>query len=471
MRVPVAITLALCASLMGNSEEYSVKDPKTFSTQTQRDLDAIRGAARTSDYFYEQVRFLCNSIGPRLSGSPQAAAAVEYVEKQMRDLGLDVRLEPVTVRHWVRGKEEAQLSRYPGQVRGTDQKIIVTALGNSIATPAEGITGPVVVVDTFEQLERLSADNVKGKVVLFNHRFDEFAARAGRWEQAYSSAVPYRIDGPARAAQKGAIAALIRSVGAAGFRLPHTGVTEYKEGTPPIPAAAVPAEDADLIADLASHGEVVTHLALTPHDELPAQSYNVIADLKGSELPQQVVIVSGHLDSWDQGTGALDDASGVGVAMDVLRIIKEVNRQPKRTIRFVAWTNEENGGAGGRAYAEDHKSQLHDHIAAIELDFGDGRPIGLNVCASNERLAPLSAILHAIADPIGGVANVSESPGVDLTAMNEAGVPAISPLQDARRYFRYHHTPADTFDKVRPDELRREVETVASLIYALAQHE
>lgn len=472
IRVLLVFTLtALCANSSSNPAESDVKCPKPFSTETRRDLDLLQPAAWMSDYSYEQVRFLSNSIGPRLSGSPQAAAAVEYVKNQMRELGLDVRLEPVSVRHWVRGNEEAQLIRYPGQVDETSQKIVVTALGNTVATPSEGITAAIVVVNTFEQLEHLPADKVKGKVVLFNHPFDEFAAEAGRWEQAYGSAVPYRGEGPARAAQKGAVAALVRSIGPRGFRLPHTGVTEFKEGLPQIPAGAVTAEDAELIADLASRGEIVIHLVLTPRDLPPVQSYNVIADLKGTQFPEQIVIVSGHLDSWDLGTGALDDASGVAVAMDVLRIIKEINPHPKRTIRFVAWMNEENGGAGGRAYAEDHKAELHDHIAAVEIDYGDGRPLGLNIRATDDRVAPISAILHAIADPIGGVVNVDDSPGYDLTAMNRAGVPAIAPLQDARHYFDYHHTPADTFDKVRVDELRREVEAIASLLYALAQHE
>jgi Zn-dependent M28 family amino/carboxypeptidase len=170
------------------------------------------------------------------------------------------------------------------------------------------------------------------------------------------------------------------------------------------------------------------------------------------------------------GTGALDDASGLGVAMDVLRIIKEVNATPKRTIRFVAWMDEERGGVGGRAYAQDHRTDLPNHIAAVELDYGDGRPLGLNVCATDERVASLSALLQAIAEPIGGIVRVSDSPGVDLTAINNAGVPAISPLQDARHYFEYHHTAADTFDKVRPEELRRNLELIAPLVYRLAQH-
>lgn len=434
------------------------------------DLASIRAAAQHSDYFYEQVRFLCNAIGPRLSGSPQAAAAVEYVRHQMRDLGLEVRLEPIAVRHWVRGREEAHLVRYPGQVIDTKQRLVVTALGNSVPTPPEGLTAPVIVVETFSQLDRTTADQVEGKAVLFNRRFDEFAARAGRWEQSYGSVVCYRGEGPSRAARKGAIAVLVRSTGATGSRLPHTGVTEYEEGTRQIPAAAVTAEDADLIADLASRGDVAIHLVLTPLGLPPITSHNVIADLKGSEFPEQVVIVSGHLDSWDLGTGALDDASGLAIAMDVLRIIKEVNATPKRTIRFVAWMDEERGGTGGRAYAEAHRTELPNHIAAVELDYGDGRPLGLNVCASDERFAPLSALLQAIAEPIGGVVRVNDSPGVDLTTMNKAGVPAISPLQDARHYFEYHHTAADTLDKVRPEELRRNLELIAPLVYALAQH-
>jgi Zn-dependent M28 family amino/carboxypeptidase len=213
------------------------------------------------------------------------------------------------------------------------------------------------------------------------------------------------------------------------------------------------------------------HLVLTPRDLAPAESYNVIADLKGAQHPEQIVLVSGHLDSWDLGTGALDDATGVAIAMDVLRIIKQVSPHPRRTIRFVGWMNEENGGAGGRAYAKDHKSELPDHVAAIEIDYGDGRPLGLNVSAGADRFAPISPILETIAEPIGGVIKVSESPGSDLTAIKQAGVPAIAPLQDARHYFDYHHTAADTFDKVRIDEVRKNVEVISSLVYALAQHD
>jgi carboxypeptidase Q len=464
-------SLALCADPGQSPARRDGKDTTSIMTKTQKHADSIREIVRNSTYGYEQVRFLSNNIGPRLSGSPQAAAAVEYIAQQMRELGLDVRLEPVTVRHWVRGREEAELVRYPGQVEKTSQKILVTALGNTVATPDQGITAPVLVVNTLEQLDEMPSDHVKGKIILFNYRFDDFAAEAGRWEESYAAAVQYRSEGPARAANKGAVAALVRSVGSGGFRLAHTGLTKCEEGALQISAGAVPAEDAELISELAGEGPVEIHLVLTPYDLPSKRSYNVIADLKGTEKPEQVVVVSGHLDSWDLGTGALDDATGLGVAMDVVRIIKSVCPHPKRTIRFIAWMNEENGVAGGRAYAQDHASELENHVAAIEIDFGDGRPLALNVAASEERVAPISGILHMIADPIGGVIRVRESPGTDIQPINDKGVPAISPLQDARHYFDYHHTSADTFDKVRIDEMRRIIEVIASLVYALTQHE
>ncbi|MGA8438135.1 MAG: M28 family peptidase [Candidatus Sulfotelmatobacter sp.] len=462
---------ALSANLGQNPTGTENKNTTLIMTATQRDADAIREVARNSTYGYEQVRFLSNNIGPRLSGSPQAAAAVTYIAQQMRELGLEVRLEPVTVPHWVRGREEAELVRYPGQVEGTSQNILVTTLGNAVATPEQGLTAPVLVIDSFEQLDELPADQVKGKIVLFNHHFDEFAAKAGRWEQVYAAAVQYRSKGPARAAKEGAVAALVRSVGSGRFRLAHTGLTKPEEGTPQIPAGAVPPEDADLISALAKPGPVEIHLVLTPRDLAPEQSYNVIADLTGDEAPKEVVVVSGHLDSWDLGTGALDDAIGIGVAMDAVRIIKSVCPHPKRTIRFVAWMNEENGVAGGRAYAQAHASELENHIAAIEIDYGDGRPLALNVAGTDEKVAPISKILNTIADPIGGVVRVHESPGTDIKPINEKGVTAISPLQEARQYFDYHHTAADTFDKVRIDEMHRVIEVIAPLVYALAQHE
>jgi carboxypeptidase Q len=443
--------------------------PVELPPEIRRTQQALQSAARSSNYAYDQIRHLCDNIGPRLSGSPQAAGAVEYVAQQMRELGLEVKLEPVTVRHWVRGREEAHLVRYPGQVPGTQQKIVVTSLGDAIATPDDGITAPVVVVDNFDELDRLADSDVKGKIVLFNYAFDEELAMAGRAGEAYDYAVQYRYSGASRAAKKGAVASLVRSVGAPGFRLVHTGALKYDDNATKIPAGAITTEDADVIAYLTKQGEVSMHLVLTPRDLPPAQSYNVVADLKGSEHPEQVILVSGHLDSWDLGTGAIDDASGVGVAMDVLRVIRSVDPMPKRTIRFVAWMNEENGSAGGKAYAEQHKAELDNHVAGVEIDDGDGRPLGFQIHSSTQRAGPLMLALHAISDPIGGVINVDDAPGADLTYIDKGGVPAITPRQDNRHYFDYHHTTADTFDKVRLGELRLNVEAISQLVYAFAQ--
>lgn len=469
MALSLAFRVSASVLLIGmTAKPQTLTNDDVVFNAIQQDLKAIRLAARSSVYSYEQTRFLSNVIGPRLSGSPQAAVAVNYVARQMRDLGFDVKLQPVMVRHWQRGREEAEIVRYPGQVQGITQRLVVTALGNSVATPDGGVTAEVVVVNNFAELDRLPTEAIRGKIVLFNYPFDEFAALAGRAEEAYGRATIYRTIGPGRAVQKGALAALVRSVGPRGLRLPHTGVTRY-DSEAKIPAAAITTEDADLLASLAAEGQVTIHLLLTPREMPVVQSFNVIADLKGSVSPEQVVVVSAHLDSWDLGTGALDDACGIGMAMDVMRIIKDTNPKPVRTIRFIAWMNEENGLAGARAYADEYKSELANHIAAVEFDYGDGRPLGIKVRANSDRWPEIAGPLKAIGDEIGGVFQTETTPGPDLVPLNHAGVPAIELLQDARHYFDYHHTAADTFDKVRIEELRQNLEVVAALLYVLSQ--
>ena len=305
-------------------------------TQAQREnfpphlldqLAAIRNAALADDYAYRQVAHLTENIGPRPSGSAQAKAAVDYVADALRELGLEVQLEEVKVPHWVRGVESAELTEYPQQAPDSKQKIVLTALGGSGSTPSDGITGDVIVVNDFEQLKELGHAGVAGKIVLFNEIFDQQKAAAGLAFLAYGEAVRYRSAGPRSAAELGAAAALVRSVGSADYRLPHTGFS-VPAG---IPAGAVTAEDADLMAHLATQGKVRMHLTLTPQKLADATSYNVIADLKGSERPDQIVLVSGHLDSWDLGTGAIDDAAGVAVAMEAAEILERLRLRPKRT--------------------------------------------------------------------------------------------------------------------------------------------
>lgn len=429
------------------------------------ELESIKTAALADDYAWRQVAHLTENIGGRLSGSPQAKAAVEYIADQLRQLGLDVHLEPVKVPHWVRGAETAELVEYAGQAAGTSQKVVLTALGGSTSTAAEGVTADVVVVNNFDELKALSRDKVAGKIVLFNEVFDKQKAAAGMAFIAYGEAVRYRAAGPKVAAELGAVAALVRSVGNADYRLPHTGFS-IPAG---IPAGAVTSEDADLIAHLAVQGKLRMHLTLTPQKLPDADSYNVIADLKGSEHPEQIVVVSGHLDSWDLGTGAIDDAAGVAVAMEAAEIIQKLHLYPRRTLRVIAWMDEENGGSGSQAYSKDYVNDFPKYAAVIESDSGAAHPLGFDIkmsLAAGELLRPVLNVLQSFG--ANALQPSSYPPGADIAAMSEAGVPALGLMQDSRTYFNYHHTAADTLDKINPQELRENGAAMAVMGYALA---
>ena len=445
--------------------------PAPYSAQTLADLARLRQGALQSDYAYRQVAHLSNNIGPRLSGSPQAQKAVEDVAAELRSLGLEVTLEPVMVPHWVRGEETATLTEFPGQADGTTQKVVLTALGPSVATPAAGLTAEVVVVKDLHELSALGRAGVAGKIVLFNHPFDQQMAAEGDGLDAYRQAVIYRSNGPSAAARYGAVAALVRSVGGAAFRLPHAGQTRYTPGTPPIPAAAVAVEDADLLASLTAQGTVRMRLVLTPQLLPDAPSFNVVADLKGSEHPEQLVIVSGHLDSWDLGTGAIDDGAGVAVSMEVAHLVKTLGLRPKRTIRVIAWMSEENGSAGARAYAKEHAAEGANHFAALESDLGADHPLGVAIAAkpeARELLAPVADILAANG---AGLLRMTEEAGADVGALANLHVPTFAPIQDSRTYFNYHHTAADTLDKIDPHALAENAAVMAVTAYALANLE
>lgn len=329
-----SLLLSLLLVVAGTSTaQQTAPTPAIYSESTIANMRRVQAAAIADDYALRQVAYLSNNIGPRLSGSPQAERAVQYVAQQLRDLGLDVRLQPVTVPHWVRGVEHGEIVRFEGMAPGTTQKIVLTALGGSVATPADGLTADVLVVNSFDELSRLGEKAVRGKIVLFNNKFDREMQNSGFGGAAYGQAVQYRFGGAIAAARLGAVAALVRSAGGSQNRLAHTGSMGYADGVPKIPGAAVSFEDAETLAYLAKMGPVSVRLTMTPQTLPDAPSFNVIGDLKGSERPDEVVIVSGHLDSWDLGTGALDDASGVGVAMQVAQILKELKIRPKRTIR------------------------------------------------------------------------------------------------------------------------------------------
>jgi len=471
------VWISPCHAQSGSPQEQSTSTPTptatpvVFSSQTLADLKRLQQAALSSDYAYRQVAHLSDNIGPRLTGSAQAAKAVEYVAGELKAIGCEVQLEKVSVPHWVRGEETAALVQFPGMAENTTQKIVLCALGGSIATQNEGITADVVTAKDFEELKAMPRDKVTGKIVLFNYPFDKRIAAEGRGGEAYGEAVVYRSDGPSAAARQGAVACLIRSVGGADYRIPHTGQTKYADDAPKIPAGAVTAEDADLIVDLVKQGPVKMRLVLTPQTLPNVESANVIGDIKGSEHPEQVVIVSGHLDSWDLGTGAIDDGAGVAVSMEAANLIQKLHLKPKRTIRVIAWMNEENGTAGSKQYAKEHEKDRSNHFAVMETDNGAGHPLGVRMKAKpevKEMLKPIGAILQ---ESGAGVLDFSEHAGADIEPMEKAGVPAFAPIQDSRFYFNYHHTAADTLDKIVPKELAENSAVVAVFAYAMANSE
>jgi carboxypeptidase Q len=453
------------ATSFSSAPQMSQAQQENFPLQLIDELKEIKDAALTDDYAYRQLAHLTENIGARPSGSLQAKAAVEYVAGELRKLGLDVHLEEVKVPHWVRGVETAELTEWAGQPAGAKQKIVLTALGNSTSTPADGLTAEVVVVNNFDELKALGRDKVAGKIVYFNEIFDKQKSAGGLAFIAYGEAVRYRGAGAKAAADLGAVAALVRTVGDADFRLPHTGFSAPAG----IPAAAVATEDGDLIAHLAAQGKVEIHLTLTPQKLPDETSYNVIGDLKGTEHPEQIVVVSGHLDSWDLGTGAIDDGAGVAVAMAAAETVQKLHLHPKRTLRVIAWMDEENGGAGSQQYTKDYSKDFPNYAAAIESDSGAAHPLGFSVKMSQaaaDLLRPAMDVMQSFGTTAVQVS--SFAPGADIAAMSEAGVPALGLEQDGRTYFHYHHSAADTLDKVVPSELRENAAAMAVMGYALA---
>jgi Iap family predicted aminopeptidase len=407
---------------------------------------------------FERLAWLTDRIGHRLSGSKGLEKAVAWTEKTLREDGLDkVWTEPVMVPHWERGTARASITA------PIEREMAVLAIGMSVATPAEGVTGEVIVAGNLEELKS-AGEAVRGKIVLFNK---PIVANGGR-DRGYGSAAGLRVRGPVEAARLGAAAMLLRSLGTADYRLPHTGSLEYDPNVPAIPSAAIAAEDAELIARLASAGERVrVRLELTCRSHPDAPSANVLAEWRGRERPEEIVLIGAHLDSWDVGAGAHDNGAGVAIVMETMRLLRALDLRPRRTVRAVLFTNEENGTRGSRAYFETHRGEVNRHVAAIESDSGGARPLGFGVSAGPggfERVREIAAALAGIGagevKPRGG--------GVDVAPLRDAGVPALSLNQDMTRYFDYHHTEADTLDKVDPADLARNVAAMAVMAYRLA---
>lgn len=405
----------------------------------------------SSHFAWERLALLGDTFGHRLSGSQALENAITWAVAEMKKDGLDnVRADPVKVPHWVRGQESAEITS-PHR-----SALAMLGLGNSIGTPADGIEADLLVVRTFAELDAVGA-GVRGKIVLFNVQFT-----------TYGETVQYRGAGPSRAAAHGAVAVLVRALGPPGLRTPHTGSLRYADGAPQIPAAAISVEDAERLQRMQNRGTKVRVRLKMEAKFLPdADSANVIGEIRGRERPDEVVVVGGHLDSWDVGTGSSDDGGGCVVTWEALRLMKKLNLRPRRTVRVVLFTNEENGLAGGRAYLERYRSKLANHVLMLESDGGVFRPTGFGFTGSTTARATIEQIAGLLrgiqADQIG-----ASGGGADIGPSVEAGqLPALS-LEVEGNYFLIHHTAADTVDKIDPADMAKASAAIAVMAYVVA---
>jgi carboxypeptidase Q len=435
--------------------------PASITARYREPVEKIIAAARADRGAYQKLAHLTDHIGNRLAGSASLDRAIAWAAQVMKDEGHDVHTEKVMVPHWVRGNESAELTA------PITRALHVIGLGGTVATPRAGITAPVVVVHDWAGLEAQAA-KVKGAIVLYDVAMPTWTEEKGA---GYGETVEYRGKGASRAAKLGAVAVLVRSVTAHSLRTPHTGAMNYEDGVAKIPALAVTVEDALLIARLAGEGPVSVHVH-TEGKLLPdAVSANVIGELRGRDKPDEVVVIGGHIDSWDVGQGAHDDGTGVVTMMQALTTLRKLGLVPRRTIRVVLFTNEENGLRGGRAYAKDHAAELPNTVLAIESDGGGFAPRGFSVGVKPElenrvkaRVADLASLLASI----GATRVVAGHGGSDIGPMEPAGVPTLGLDVDGRSYFDIHHTEADTLDKVDPAQLADCVAAVAALAYVAA---
>jgi Zn-dependent M28 family amino/carboxypeptidase len=422
------------------------------------DVGALVASAKSTAGAHETIRELLEAAGPRLTGSPGDALAVAWAERALKARGFsNVHTEPVTAPHWERGEESGAL------LVPIPLKLSLCALGGSLGTGPEGVEADVVEATSLEAVDALG-EKAKGKIVLIWKVMERTSEGSG-----YGATVPIRSNGASRAAKVGAIAVVIRSVGTSSARFPHTGALNYAEGFAKIPAAALAVPDADLLHAYLSKGTRVRLKMKLGARTLPdTQTANVVGEIPGREKPGEIVLVGGHLDSWDLGMGAIDDGAGCGIAIESARLVGTLPSRPRRTIRVVLFANEESGLAGGKAYAKAHADELARHVAAIETDSGAGRVRGFSWTAG-PATAPLVTELGAALAPFGLGEVKKGGGGADISPMRAVGVPVFSPVQDTARYFDIHHTADDTFDKIDREELNTGVATIAALLYTLAQ--
>jgi carboxypeptidase Q len=413
----------------------------------------IIGAALTSNKAHARLSYLTDRIGNRLSGSKNLERAIEWALSEMKGDGLDnVRAEKVMVPHWVRGEESLEM------LSPVAVKLSMLGLGNSVGTPADGISADAVVVRNFDELDAL-AERVRGKIVVYNAPFVN-----------YGATVQYRLNGASRAARYGAVAALVRSITPVSLQTPHTGAMNYDPQQPKIPTAAITIEAAELLQRTYERGDRITLRLKMEAKFLPdAESANVIAELKGTERPEEIVLMGGHFDSWDVGQGAHDDGGSCIAAWEAIRLLKELGLRPRRTIRVVLFTNEENGTRGGNGYRDAHRAEIPRHVFAIESDSGIYRPEGLGLATT----APLlvRSNLQEIAKLLSGIAAdriAADGGGADIGPLMREGVVGANLDVDGTHYFDIHHTQADTFDKIDPRDLALCVATMAVFAYTIA---
>jgi hypothetical protein len=458
--------------LLAGASSFAAETTK-ISDQYGPAAQKLIAAAMSDQDGMARLEYLCDRIGNRLSGSESLERAIRWSAEEMKKAGLEnVQTPPVMVPHWVRGKESATM------IEPIAKPLTMIGLGMSVGTPPAGITGNVVVVNSFDELAALGREKVEGRIVLLNPEW-----------RGYGQTVVYRTAGPSKAAELGAKAVLVRSMTGVSLQTPHTGTLEYAEGVTKIPAAALSTEDTAMIQRLVKAGTPVqVRLMMEAHQEPDAPSHNVMGEIRGSEKPDEVVVLGGHIDSWDTGQGANDDGSGIMATFQAVALIKKLGLRPKRTIRVVFWVNEENGGAGGKAYREMVGAAAVKHVAAIEMDGGAEKPVGfgfgpgvrdrrrtlpggepeMNLApatqAAFERVVEIGKLLESID---GGKINPGGG-GADIAPLMLSGVPGLGVRTVGAHYFDWHHTDADSFDKIVPKEFQENVASLAVMSYVLA---
>lgn len=427
------------------------QDTGSIASRYQATADRIIQAATADSAAWHRLAELTDKFGNRLSGSDNLERAIDWVLEQMRQDGLqNVRGEPAMVPHWVRGQESAEL------ISPRPRHLPMLGLGGSVGTPKNGITGEVLVVNSFDDLTAHAAQ-ARGKIVLFDVAFTN-----------YGATVQYRAAGPSAAAKVGALACLIRSVTPYSQQTPHTGALRYDTTVAKVPAAALTVEDVMMLHRMQDRGEkIVVRLKMEAQTLPDRPSRNVVAELTGTAHPEEVVVMGGHIDSWDVGQGAMDDGGGVLVAWEAVKLLQRLGLRARRTIRVTAWTNEENGTRGGNAYRDTHTAELANHVLAIESDGGVFKPLGFGFSGSDSARAIVRQI-GSLLRSIGADSIAQGGGGTDIGPIMEKGVPGMGLNTDGTRYFYYHHTDADTMDKLDPREMALCVATMAVMAYVVA---